>query len=87
MSNFYLDESIEFSSVLKARDKRKELAESGISPSEIKSLYKLKIDNKTMMYFRTKEARQNFITKHRSRNTSKYDFMTRQPLFEGESSK
>ena len=87
MSSIYLEENLEFSSVLKARDKQKELAESGISASEIKSLHRLKIDNKTMMYFRTKEARQNFITKHRNRRTGKYDFMTRQPLFEGESSK
>lgn len=87
MSDFYIDESMEFSSVLKARAKRAELAEKNITPSDITTLFKLKIDGNTMMYFRTKEARQGFITKHRNRRNGKYDFMERLPLFEGERSK
>ncbi len=87
MSNFYLDENMEFASVLKARAKRAELAEKSITPSDINTLFKLKIDRNTMMYFRSTEARQNFIAKHRSRKNGKYDFMERLPLFEGEKSK
>ncbi|MFV0328705.1 MAG: hypothetical protein ACK5KL_02595 [Dysgonomonas sp.] len=87
MSNFYLEENKEFTSVLKARAKRKELEDAGLTPSNLNTLYKLAIDQKTMMYFRTKEAKQNFIEKHRNIETGKYDFMTRLPIFEGEQTK
>ncbi|MBS5797342.1 MAG: hypothetical protein KH100_05985 [Dysgonomonas mossii] len=87
MSDFYIDENMEFASVLKARATRMELSEKNITPSDINTLFKLKIDRNTMMYFRSKEARQNFITNHRNRRSGKYDFMERLPLFEGERSK
>ncbi len=87
MSDFYLEENKEFASVLKARATKIELEEKNITPSDIATLFKLKIDRNTMMYFRSKEARQVFITKHRNKRNGKYDFMERLPLFEGERAK
>lgn len=87
MSDFYLEENKEFVSVLKARATKIELEEKNIAPRDTATLFKLKIDRNTMMYFRSKEARQGFITKHRNKNNGKYDFMERLPLFEGERSK
>lgn len=44
-----------------------------VSPDVAKML-KLKVDERTMFYFSTKEKRKRFIAKYYSRKTKKYKF-------------
>lgn len=73
MSTVYLKDT-ESSAVLEATRDRERLAELNIRSPDLNKMYKLKIDNQTMFYFRDKEHRAKLIEKYYNRRTKKYSF-------------
>lgn len=73
MSTIYLKDT-ESSAVLEATKDRERLAELNIRSPDLSKMYKLKIDNQTMFYFRSKEQRSKLIEKYYNRRTKKYSF-------------
>lgn len=73
MSTIYVKDT-ESSSVLEATRDRERLAELNIRSPDLNKMYKLKIDNQTMFYFRDKEQRSKLIEKYYNRRTKKYSF-------------
>ena len=73
MSTIYLKDT-ESSAVLEATQDRERLERLGIRSPDLNKMYKLKIDNQTMFYFRDKEQRTNLIAKYYNRRTKKYSF-------------
>lgn len=73
MSTIYLKDT-ESTAVLEATKDRERLAELNIRSPDLNKMYKLKIDNQTMFYFRDKEQRAKLIEKYYNRRTKKYSF-------------
>lgn len=73
MSTVFIKD-VESSAVLEATQDRERLERLGIRSPDLNSMLKLKIDNQTMFYFRSKEQRTNFIAKYYNRRTKKYSF-------------
>lgn len=73
MSTIYHKDT-ESSAVLEATRDRERLAELDIRSPDLNKMYKLKIDNQTMFYFRDKEHRAKLIEKYYNRRTKKYSF-------------
>ena len=73
MSTVYLKDT-ESSAVLEATRDRDRLAELDIRSPDLNKMYKLKIDNQTMFYFRDKDQRAKLIEKYYNRRTKKYSF-------------
>ena len=73
MSTIYLKDT-ESSAVLEATKDRERLAELNIRSPDLNKMYKLKIDNQTMFYFRSKDQRAKLIEKYYNRRTKKYSF-------------
>ena len=73
MSTIYLKDT-ESTAVLEATKDRERLAELNIRSPDLNTMFKLKIDNQTMFYFRDKDQRANFIAKYYNRRTKKYSF-------------
>lgn len=73
MSTVYLKDT-ESSAVLEATRDRERLAELNIRSPDLNKMYRLKIDNQTMFYFRNKEQRAKLIDKYYNRRTKKYSF-------------
>ncbi len=73
MSTIYVKDT-ESSAVLEATRDRERLAELNIRSPDLNVMFKLKIDNQTMFYFRDKEQRAKLIEKYYNRRTKKYSF-------------
>ncbi len=73
MSTVYLKDT-ESSAVLEATRDRERLAELNIRSPDLNKMYKLKIDNQTMFYFRDKDQRAKLIEKYYNRRIKKYSF-------------
>lgn len=73
MSTIYLKDT-ESTAVLEATKDRERLAELNIRSPDLNKMYKLKIDNQTMFYFRDKDQRAKLIEKYYNRRTKKYSF-------------
>lgn len=73
MSTIYLKD-VESSAVTEATRDRERLAELNIRSPDLNVMFKLKIDNQTMFYFRDKDQRAKLIEKYYNRRTKKYSF-------------
>lgn len=73
MSTIYLKDT-ESTAVLEATKDRERLAELNIRSPDLNKMYKLKIDNQTMFYFRDKDQRAKLIEKYYNRRIKKYSF-------------
>lgn len=73
MSTVFIKD-VESSAVLEAAQDRERLERLGIRSPDLNSMYKLKIDNQTMFYFRNKDQRAKLIEKYYNRRTKKYSF-------------